>query len=586
MKIKSVSISGFRNFKEVIVPFTEKTLIIGANDIGKTNLIYALRLLLDRTLSDADLEPLDSDFYAHEDSDKFSIRIEFVEVNDDCVLSRMKDSVGEDATLCLEYRAYKDPATRKTSYELFAGYDVEHLNKIESRFYLRVLNLKFIGSKRDLFSYIRTERRNLLRDAKSNRSTDDITQDTTLLTEIETELANINDRVTDLSYVSKATDSVNAELGALSFHNLAQQVVFDTGASDPTEFVDNLKLVSRVNDKSLMIGGDGRNNQIHLALWAARNRINLDVETDVTEITFFCIEEPEAHLHPHQQRKLARYLSESLNAQVIITTHSPQIVSEFPPTTIIRLFNNSPDTLAAGNGIDPFVEGAFIDFGYRLNAISAEVFFSSVVLLVEGFSEELFYKALARQLKDDIDLDRLNISIQMVDGVGFQVYASLLNSLNIPFVVRTDNDIFKVPNKERKRFAGIQRALAIYNSFRERNDVLDGLSSQLGFLEFDGDAIPAENAQIADEFRSALEPTGIFVAEKDLEHDVFTVLSDELKAYFKDKDDEQIVAEMQKKKATFMFSFLRDHATALGNLREESITSPLYRCRTIVEALR
>lgn len=39
---------GFRNFKDTKVNFNEKTLIIGANDIGKSNLIYALRILLDK----------------------------------------------------------------------------------------------------------------------------------------------------------------------------------------------------------------------------------------------------------------------------------------------------------------------------------------------------------------------------------------------------------------------------------------------------------------------------------------------------------------------------------------------------------
>ena len=37
---------------------------------------------------------------------------------------------------------------------------------------------------------------------------------------------------------------------------------------------------------------------------------------------------------------------------------------------------------------------AFQDFGYRLNALSAECFFVNGVFLVEGVSEVLFYTAL------------------------------------------------------------------------------------------------------------------------------------------------------------------------------------------------
>ena len=63
------------------------------------------------------------------------------------------------------------------------------------------------------------------------------------------------------------------------------------------------------------------------------------------------------------------------------------------------------------------------DFGYRLNALSAEVFFADGVFLVEGTSEVLFYNALAKAL--NIDLDRLNISILSVEGIGFPMIGGI-----------------------------------------------------------------------------------------------------------------------------------------------------------------
>jgi putative ATP-dependent endonuclease of OLD family len=68
MKLSTVIIKGFRNFKNATINFNEKTLIIGANDVEKTNLIYAIRLLLDKSLSEYDIEPKDSDFYAYDDT--------------------------------------------------------------------------------------------------------------------------------------------------------------------------------------------------------------------------------------------------------------------------------------------------------------------------------------------------------------------------------------------------------------------------------------------------------------------------------------------------------------------------------------
>lgn len=65
MKISSIHIIGFRNFDDEQITFQDKTLIIGANDVGKTNLIYALRLLFDKSISERDLELSDSDYNAY-----------------------------------------------------------------------------------------------------------------------------------------------------------------------------------------------------------------------------------------------------------------------------------------------------------------------------------------------------------------------------------------------------------------------------------------------------------------------------------------------------------------------------------------
>lgn len=55
MRIENIHIKGFRNFDDEKITFQDKTLIIGANDVGKTNLIYALRLLFDKSISERDL---------------------------------------------------------------------------------------------------------------------------------------------------------------------------------------------------------------------------------------------------------------------------------------------------------------------------------------------------------------------------------------------------------------------------------------------------------------------------------------------------------------------------------------------------
>ena len=52
MRIEKIHIKGFRNFEDEEIFFQPKTLIIGANDVGKTNLLYALRILFDKSIID------------------------------------------------------------------------------------------------------------------------------------------------------------------------------------------------------------------------------------------------------------------------------------------------------------------------------------------------------------------------------------------------------------------------------------------------------------------------------------------------------------------------------------------------------
>ena len=101
MLLKTIYIKGFRNFKEVNVNLNEHSLIIGANDVGKTNLIYALRLLLDRGFSDYDYELDESDFYAYEETHEIIIRAYFENIEEECILARMAGKVSDDGRLVI-----------------------------------------------------------------------------------------------------------------------------------------------------------------------------------------------------------------------------------------------------------------------------------------------------------------------------------------------------------------------------------------------------------------------------------------------------------------------------------------------------
>ena len=48
MKFKSVTIKNFRNFEDISIELTNKNVLFGMNDVGKTNFLYALRFVFDK----------------------------------------------------------------------------------------------------------------------------------------------------------------------------------------------------------------------------------------------------------------------------------------------------------------------------------------------------------------------------------------------------------------------------------------------------------------------------------------------------------------------------------------------------------
>lgn len=404
---------------------------------------------------------------------------------------------------------------------------------------------------------------------------------------IEKTIDILNSRITKLSYVNSATNSLNDELLSLSFHHSASTIDFDTGGVDVEDFINSVNLVSKVNGKSLSVGGDGRNNQIYLALRTAKNRI---LDDTLLEVTICCIEEPEAHLHPHQQRRLSKYLVDSLKSQVLITSHSPQIASEFSPDSIIRLYNETnSSTQAANDGCNAGLEKSIIEFGYRLNIVPAEAFFSNVVLLVEGPSEVLFYKALAVDI--GIDLDKYNISILMVDGVGFEPFIDVLNNLNISWVIRTDNDIIKVPYQDYFYYSGISRCVKIvenhccYEDTDPINQLISTKKHLLGKINSRENLIDSE-IELGQEFAGALEDMDMYLSNIDLENDILnSPLRKAVEIYYGEKDYEGLLKKMQKSKATFMYDFLYKNQGRLKVLLDDDLSLPLVRCTEIVEEM-
>ena len=557
MQIEWIKIKGFRNFKMAHINLREKTLIIGANDVGKTNLLYSIRLLLDRTLSEVDIEPSETDFHIQSDGKQvnyFSITIKLSNIKEDAVLSKLKGKVNDVGETYLRYRADR----KKLIHKLFMGFDKNDLEEIESRSYLKHIHFKYIESSRNLTQFIRSEKRQLIRLTKENRNEKQNESDKISEEKIKTDLETLNTDIGKLSYVTDATKLVNEELKKISHHHSDYAVNLEAKSVNFSTFIEQLSLSASTSNRSIGLGGDGRNNQILVAIWKSKSEREHDSEN---EVIIYCIEEPEAHLHPHQQRKLASYLIEELPGQVLVSTHSPQITQAFSPDGIVRLLEKQGETIAASKGCSDCIETAWKDMGFRMSILPAEAFFANTVFLVEGPSELLFYNELSRQLK--IDLDFYNISIISVDGIDFGVFVRILNAMEIPWVMRTDNDVFKVQKSDppKWRLAGLNRALRI--------------SGETEYENSDKEIGPEDLINEWKKESKVLNPKGIYVSKVDLENDLGKACSSSLKKFAKKACLQEAVQYLQKKKALQMSAFLAEYKQDLKTLKDDDLAKPL-----------
>lgn len=610
MKLNYIDLKNYRNFIDTKICFNEKTLIIGANDIGKTNVLYALRLLLDKSLSENDLEPLDEDFsiYSGTETNEFTITLHFVEAVEECILSSFRELISDNDEVYIRYIGTRTRIGGIKNYKLFVGKSLEELQPVTSRFYLRALNLRYVSATRQIDKYLKSQKNRLVEYLQDARSEEEEQADNARFEDLSGQIKIIEDELNKLSFIGKAGITLNSQLRKLSEHHLEQELKLGVDLPSNDDLFRKINLLSSIEGHTIQLGGEGRKNQAFIALWSALNQISIkDGQPD--EVSIFCIEESEAHLHPHQQRKLAEYLVKVLPTQVILTSHSPYIACEFNPNSIIRLHTKqgSPTTVCNQNGVSKELGLQIRAMEYRLSPLIAEVYFSDCVLLVEGTSEIVFYKSLAHKI--GVDLDKLNISILSVEGVGFIRYIDLLNSLGLPWVMRTDNDYQKYNRpkqqlKEAYYLTGIRRLIKIYSTKCSEKVAIEEQQVNLSQLILENKEKLTENPSASNSNRNEmynlfyrpLSNYGLFLAKEGLEEDIYhsnKTVQDSINQYFSpSQQDEEIlviqdiVSEMKKEKSTFMYYFLEKNRECLSSLKDDPLAGPLYACQAIVQQLR
>lgn len=159
-------------------------------------------------------------------------------------------------------------------------------------------------------------------------------------------------------------------------------------------------------------------------------------------LTVFAIEEPENHLAPHYLGRiieLLRTIATSESGQVVLTSHSPAIMSRIDPEHVryLRLHTTTLATQVRRIVMPPAKDEAF---KYVKEAVRAypELYFARLVVLCEGDSEEVVLPRIASA--SGIPVDTSLISVVPLGGRHVNHFWKLLHALDIPHLTLLDFD--------------------------------------------------------------------------------------------------------------------------------------------------
>lgn len=528
-------VENFRNFKESTIGLSNKNVVFGMNDVGKTNLLWSLRYLLDRKIRVQGF--MESDFYQRDTSQdiKITLEIDLSNYKDNLdsqhIVSRVKGARSDSEMTLFYFQVVGqfDHSEALGIPELFWGNNLDALERIPQNGSFstidKLFNVIYIDPTIDLDIVFSKNRKKLFDQKKMSGP------DILISTEI-TELTNqMNTKISSMEVMQNFQNELTMEYHQLKKEDIT--IALQSEMAIKGFFSDIQPYIKKMGDDALYpTSGDGRKK---ILAYSLLNHLTKEYDSD--RITIYLIEEPENNLHRSMQIALSKQLFDyQVYDYFILSTHSSELLYEMDKASLIRVYSKNK-TVCQSHMYE--VPDKFSSVKKELNESLTTALFTDRVLLIEGPSEKMLFEKILSVVRSTYELE--GGYLLLVDGIKFKPYYETLKALNIRPIVKTDNDL-KAKSNNRTLFdkIGLNRCLQLLDRERLVETEIDystenshreqiWLTSERDRLIFE------KKEELFDEHEKLIEDfecNDIFLSRVDLENDLYEVIPTKLEEVF------------------------------------------------------